>query len=84
MIDFPKYCLPVMMIMIGACQTTSFPEDALDTTFNERKNIMQARMLCEQQFKTFIFHGRGYKKKEGNYVIMGEGGLDNSFRATCK
>lgn len=76
--------LLITVLGVSACQTTSLPEDALDTTSGERHTIMQARMLCEQQFKTFIFHGRGYKKKEGNMVIMGEGGLDNSFRATCK
>lgn len=84
-VENPWRVLPAiaMMIMISACMTTGLPEDALDITNGERHTIMMARMLCEQQFKTFIFHGRGYEKK-GNIVIMGEGGLDNSFRATCR
>jgi len=73
-----------MMIIISACVTPALPEDALDITNGERHTIMKARMECVQQFKTFIFHGRGYYLKKGNIVILGEGGLDNAFTATCR
>lgn len=70
-----------LLLLLSACQATN-SEYGPDVTNPERSTILISKRLCEEQGKTFIFHGRG--SKEGNMTIMGDGGPDKYFRATCR